>query len=204
LSATNPVVKILLYLFLLIAAFSIDWLPFISFLLFLVLAMTIFLAPGSLRKGVIPVTIFVVFTFAGNVLFQEGEVICKLAGLDITVQGLQRGILLTVRLLTMIIGARLLTATTSSEDLLSGMRTLLGPAGRIGFVDDLLATISLSLRLLPVIYDEAANLYRDVMKSGASGLSARIRLSVSLLAPLFERSLKRARDINAGVNGNED
>jgi energy-coupling factor transport system permease protein len=204
LSLKNPGIKIILYLCLLIAVFSLTSLSRIVYLLLLVSALTIILSPDSFKKGVIPVSIFLVFTFAGNVLFQEGEVIYSLAGLDITMQGLHRGTLLTVRLLTLIIGARLLTATTPPEEMLAGMKMLLGPAGRIGFVDDMLATMSLSLRLLPVIYDEASNLYSDVRKSGARGLSAKIRLSVSLLAPLFERSLQRARDINDGVKGDDD
>ena len=95
-----------------------------------------------------------------------------------------------------------MTATTRPEDLIAGMGRLLGPAGRIVFVKELVFTMSLTLRLLPIIYDEALDLYKDVKSSEGTNLAGKVKLAVSLLTPLFERSLEKARkmaDTGEGV-----
>jgi energy-coupling factor transporter transmembrane protein EcfT len=75
------------------------------------------------------------------------------------------------------------------------MSGLLGPVGRLGFVKEVIVTMSLTLRLLPIIYNEASVLYKNVKKSETNGLAGKIRLSVSLLTPLFENSLKKAKEM---------
>ena len=129
-------------------------------------------------------------------LFQTGNVLYEISGLSITDEGLRRGSLLTLKLFILILGAKVLTSTTKAEDLVNGMSELLGPLGKTGFVKELIFTMSLTLRLLPIVYNEALELYKDVKNSEGTSLAGKIRLSVSLLTPLFERSLKKAREMS--------
>jgi len=101
-----------------------------------------------------------------------------------------------LRLFILILGAKTLTATTKAEDLVRAMTVLLGPLGRWKPVREFIFTMSLTLRFLPIIYDEAQNLYREsISNSPEVTLMGKVKLSVLLLTPLFERSIKRARDL---------
>ena len=107
-----------------------------------------------------------------------------------------RGGQVTLRLLILILDARVLTATTRADDFVRGMSGIMGPAGRLDYVQELINTCSLTLRLLPIVYDEALELYRDVKNSDGRGLKDKIKLAVDLLTTLFDRSMKKAKEMS--------
>ena len=191
----NPKARILLYLLLVIAVFVSDSLEVSLIIILVVLASAVRVPISSLKRGILPITIFLFFTFISNILFQEGNVLYEVLGLDITDEGLRRGGRLTLRLFILIAGAKVLTASTKAEDLITGMSGLLGPVGRIGFVQELVYIMSLTLRLLPVIYNEAIEIYKNMKNSAGSGVKDKIKLSVELLTTLFERSLVKAKNM---------
>lgn len=187
--------RILLYLLLVIAVFVSDSLEVSLIIILVVLASAVRVPISSLKRGILPITVFLFFTFISNILFQEGNVLYEVLGLDITDEGLRRGGRLTLRLFILIAGAKVLTASTRAEDLITGMSGLLGPVGRIGFVQELVYIMSLTLRLLPVIYSEAIEIYKNMRNSAGSGVADKIKLSVELLTTLFERSLVKAKNM---------
>lgn len=187
--------RILLYLLLVIAVFVSDSLEVSLIIILVVLASAVRVPISSLKRGILPITVFLFFTFISNILFQEGNVLYEVLGLDITDEGLRRGGRLTLRLFILIAGAKVLTASTRAEDLITGMSGLLGPIGRIGFVQELVYIMSLTLRLLPVIYSEAIDIYKNMRNSAGSGVADKIKLSVELLTTLFERSLVKAKNM---------
>lgn len=193
--AFRPKAKILFYLLLVAAIFLFDNFRVGLFLLAVTALIAVRVPFSTLRRGGIPILFFLLFTFLSNVLFHEGMVSYEVLGFAVTQEGLRRGGLLTLRLFTLILGAKILTATTGAGDLVRGMTELLGPLGRVGFVNELMLTMSLTLRLLPIVYDEAMDLYREMKYSGESGLSGKIKHAVSLLTVLFERSLRRAKEM---------
>ncbi|GBE03450.1 MAG TPA: hypothetical protein ENH45_04205 [Nitrospirae bacterium] len=191
----SPKARILLYILLVITVYISGSLEVSLFILLIVLASAFRVPLSSLKRGVFPITVFMFFTFISNVLFQEGNVIYNVFGLGITDEGLRRGGMLTLRLFILIAGAKVLTASTRSEDLINAMNELLGPVGRISFVQELVYVMSLTLRLLPVIYNEALELYRNMRSPDKAGIKGRIKLSVELLTTLFERSLEKAKEM---------
>ncbi|MBL7032309.1 MAG: hypothetical protein ISR97_03910 [Nitrospira sp.] len=191
----SPKARILLYLLLVIAVFVSDSLEVSLILLLVVLASAVRVPFSSLKRGFFPITVFLLFTFISNVLFQEGNVLYDVFGLGITDEGIRRGGRLTLRLFILITGAKVLTASTRSEDLINSMSELLGPVGRIGFVQELVYVMALTLRLLPIIYNEAIELYKNMRGSVGSGVADKIKLSVELLTTLFERSLVKAKEM---------
>jgi energy-coupling factor transport system permease protein len=188
--------KILLYIFLLIAVFLSDSLEIDILILLLVLPFTWGIPLSKLKRGMIPILLFLGFTFFSNVLFQTGRVVYEISGLTITEEGLRRGLHLTLRLFILILGAKILVATSTAEDLITSVTILLGPLGRWRPVKEFVLTMSLTIRLLPIIYDEAISFYKESFKNSSDrAFLDRMRLAVSLLSPLFERSIKRARDL---------
>ena len=191
----SPKTRILFYLLLVIAVFVSDSLEVSLIILLVVLASAVRVPLSSLKRGLFPITVFLFFTFISNILFQEGNILYNVFGLSITDEGIRRGGRLTLRLFILITGAKVLTASTRSEDLITSMSELLGPVGRIGFVQELVYTMSLTLRLLPVIYNEAIEIYKNMRGSVGSSVSDKIKLSVELLTTLFERSLVKAKEM---------
>lgn len=196
-TAVSPTAKIILYIVLVIAVFISDSFKADLILLCIVIAIASKAPFSVLKRGIIPISLFLTFTFISNMLFQEGQTLYDIFGLTVTREGLRRGGLLTLRLVILILGAKVLTATTKAEELVSGMKGLLGPVGKVAYVRELIYTMSLTLRLLPIVYNEAMDLYRDVKNSDGSGLTGKIKLAAALLTPLFERSLEKAKEISA-------
>lgn len=188
--------KILLYIFLVATVFLSNSFKVDLAILALVLILTFRIPASVLKRGMIPITLFLAFTFFSNIFFQTGKVICEFWGIVITDDALRRGGHLALRLFILVIGAKLLTATTTAEELVKAVSLLLGPIGRLRPVREFIFTMSITLRFLPIIYDEAQMLYIQAIKNSPDAtLSGKIKLSVSLLTPLFERSMKRAKDL---------
>jgi energy-coupling factor transport system permease protein len=192
----SPTAKILLYIFFIITVFISSSLEIDLVLLALTLVFAVRVPISVLKRGIIPISLFLAFTFFSNILFQAGRVIYDFWGIVVTEEALVRSGHLTLRLFMLIMGAKILTAATSAGDLVRAVTLLLGPFGRWKPVKDFISTMSLTLRFLPVIYDEAQNLYKEALKnSPEAGLTDKIRLSALLITPLFERSMKRAKDL---------
>ncbi|MBI4654232.1 MAG: hypothetical protein HY752_04475 [Nitrospirae bacterium] len=192
----SPQAKISLYILLIIISFIFHSFKFKLALLGLVVVFAFHVPISTLKRGFLPIILFLTFTFLSNIFFHTGNVIYEAFGFTITEEGIKNGGQLTLRLFILIMGAKVLTATTTAGELVNGMNRLLGPLGRLNIIKEVMATMSLTVRFLPIIYDEAYTLYKDTMKNYQGGTFAdRVRLSVSLITPLFERSMKRAKNL---------
>ncbi len=196
----SPKAKIFFYILLIAATFAAGPLKWHFILLGIVIIPALRIKLAVLKKGLLPVVLFLFFTFLSNVFFETGRVVYEIYGVHITEEGIRSGGQLVLRLLILIIGAKVMTAATPAEDLLKGISGLLGPVGRFNMVKEFIATMSLTIVFLPVIYSEAQALYRETMKDAPQAAFAdKLRLSASLLTPLFERSMKRARELSETV-----
>ncbi|MDP3297186.1 MAG: energy-coupling factor transporter transmembrane component T [Thermodesulfovibrionia bacterium] len=193
----SPAAKIFLYILLIITVFLTNSFKVYLGILILVSFFAFSLPVSVLTRGLVPITLFILFIFISNALFQTGRVVYEIFGFTLTEDGIKNGGHLALRLFILIFGAKILTAITTTDDLVRGMTSLLGPIGRWSPVKDFVSTMSLSIRFLPIIYDEAQTFYRDTFKNSTEKTFLdKIRLSASLLSTLFERSVKRARDLS--------
>ncbi len=192
----SPKAKILLYILLAIIVFASSSYKVNLVLICIVAACATRIPVSTLKRGIVPIVIFLTFTFISNVLLQQGEEVYKFLGLAVTHEGLVLGGELTLRLIILILGAKILTATTRAEELVEGIGSLLGPIGRLDYTKELIYTMSLTLRMLPIVYDEAIESYKSIKNSNEPGLAGKIKLSVELLTTLLERSLERAKEMS--------
>jgi len=198
----SPTAKILLYIFFIITVFISNSIGIDLVLLALTLIFAVRVPISILKRGIIPITLFLAFTFFSNILFQTGRVIYEFWGIAVTEEALARSSHLTLRLFMLIMGAKILTATTSAEEIITALTVLLGPVSRWKPIKDFISTMSLTLRFLPIIYDEARNLYKEALKnSPEAAFTDKIRLFALLVTPLFERSMKRAKDLQTKGEG---
>jgi biotin transport system permease protein len=105
------------------------------------------------------------------------------------------GFATAVRLATLLLLAGLVTLTTRQSDMVDAIAAALRPLRHFGLKPDALAlALSLALRLLPLIAEEAA-LVRDAQR--ARGLD---RHPVALFVPLIVRVLKMGDDLAEAID----
>jgi energy-coupling factor transport system permease protein len=138
------------------------------------------------------------FTFSMHALLTSGRVLWTVPYLDleITAQGLALGAFFSLRLAVVIVAASLMTLTTAPMELTGGLERLLGPLRRFRFpVHELAMMVTISLRFIPVLIDEAERLHKAQLARGADfsgGPIRRARSLIPLLVPLFVSAFDRA------------
>ncbi len=103
-----------------------------------------------------------------------------------------------VRLGLMILAGTLFTVTTAPHELGDGLLAFGGARGRLGRkAADLATILSIALRFVPVMFEEAERIRTAQMLRGqrARGLGGRVRAVVNLIVPLLQSSLRKATDL---------
>lgn len=117
----------------------------------------------------------------------------------ITKEGLFNAGLYTVRLLLLIILAAWLTLTTTPIELTDGLERLLLPLKRFKLpVHEFVLMVTLSLRFLPILIQEAERIKNAQLSRGASlegTLMHKVRNIVPMVVPLFLSAIRRADEL---------
>ena len=199
----DPRIKIILTIAFIVAVFlsSSLW-AFIPVAAYIILAALLARLPLKLLlKGIKPLRIILIFTFLLNLFFNAGEtVLVEVWKIRITVEGLLTAIRFSMRLIFLVSGASLLTLTTPPVVLTDGMERLLSPLRKIGFpAHELAMMMSIALRFIPVLLEEADKIMKAQMARGADfesgNLIQRAKSMVPLLVPLFVSAFRRAGDL---------
>ncbi|MGI6172879.1 MAG: energy-coupling factor transporter transmembrane component T family protein [Christensenellales bacterium] len=154
-----------------------------------------------LAKGLKPILFIVIFTFVLNVLFAtSGNVLFAWGIISVTDRGIVTSIFMAARLILLVCGTQLLTLTTSPIALTDGMEMLMAPLARIGFpAHDLAMMMSIALRFIPTLLEEADKIMKAQTARGADfssgNLIARAKAMVPLLVPLFVGAFRRADEL---------
>jgi energy-coupling factor transport system permease protein len=132
-------------------------------------------------------------SFVVNVIFPRGGGVEAWSYPALGIAGI-----FTVRLALMIMAATLLTVVTCPSEIGDSVLALSkigGGAGRRAA--ELASLLSISLRFVPVMFEEAERIKAAQMLRGqpASGLVRRIRFVVGLIVPLLDSSLRRATNL---------
>jgi energy-coupling factor transport system permease protein len=142
------------------------------------------------KSGLLPITFFLFFTFAGNVFFHPGRIVYN-GFISVTDEGLLLAGVRTLRVFSMIFAAKLLTAVLSVEEMIRAIEGILRPLERIGVpVKDFFSIAGLTLQLFPTLMTYLLKEYREHMKNGeTAGFRQRLRHMASFLMPVFVRSV---------------
>lgn len=200
--ALDPRVKIVAVFVYLISLFLFD--GFAGYLVvtaFLIAVIRMSRVPFSfISKGLKPVIFLICFTAFFHFFFTDGDVLFQWKFVTVTWQGLQRGTFMVLRLIYLVIGSSLLTYTTTPNKLTDGIESLLKPLNRIKVpVHDLAMMMSLALRFIPILLEEANRIIKAQSARGADfeegKITERLRAMVSILVPLLVSSTRRAYDL---------
>ncbi len=167
------------------------------------LGMAIFMSHVPLSfmsKGLKPVLFLICFTAFYHVFFTKGDIAFEWRFITVTWQGLKRGAFMVLRLMYLVVGSSLLTYTTTPGKLTDGLESLMKPLAKLKVpVHDLAMMMSLALRFIPILLEEANRIIKAQSARGADfeegNITVRIRAMVSILVPLLVSATRRSYDL---------
>ncbi len=195
-------VKLIATIVYIVALFLVK--DFVGFgLVVIFLALTIGISRVPLKfilRGLRPIFLIILFSFVVNMFMTKGTILVELGFLKITEEGLYNAVFMALRLIFLIIGSSLLTFTTKPMALTDGMEKLLSPFRRFGLpAHELAMMMSIALRFIPTLMDEADKIMKAQKARGADfesgNIFRRAKALIPLLVPLFVGAFRIAQDL---------
>ncbi|MEG1706146.1 MAG: energy-coupling factor transporter transmembrane component T [Clostridia bacterium] len=203
-------VKLLLNLLFLIGIFFVT--SFVGYgvlALFLLIAILASKVPlGKILRSIKGIIFLVLFTVVLNIFFTKGEEPNLLIDwwiFQVYVEGLVYAGKMLCRLIFLVVGASLLTLTTTPVDLTHAIESLLRPLNVIHFpVHELALIMSLALSFVPSLIEETDRIIRAQKARGADfdtgGIIKRAKAFIPILIPLLVSSFRRADELAFAMN----
>lgn len=199
----DPRTKILIILVpMVFAALTLNLLIYAALLVFLLFFFSLSRLPLSLlfRNMKSFVWLFVLI-FVLQVVFTSAlfEVWHYFGYFNLNPEGFLNGLTYSLRLTVFVLGAVVLGLTTSPVDVTDGMVKSFSWLKKVRFpIQELALVVMISLRFIPLLVEEAANLRKAQLSRGASfqgNLIQRTRKTLPLLIPLFVSSFRKADEL---------
>lgn len=198
----DPRVKLIASLLFIITIFFVQtFIGYIPFVVLLIIMIYIGKIPvKSLIKSIKPLIWILLITGLINLFTTSGKTLFTIFSLTATYEGLYKTIFMFVRIIMIVVATSVLTFTTSPMELTDGLEKLFSPLKRFGFpAGELAMMISISLRFIPTLFDEANKIKMAQMARGADFESGNIInravSMVPLLVPLFLNSFNRSDEL---------
>ncbi|MBD3289947.1 energy-coupling factor transporter transmembrane protein EcfT [candidate division KSB1 bacterium] len=170
--------------------------------LFILISIRVSRLPASIvLRNLRPFLWLFLLTLVIHLLFSEGQPIFRIPyiNLNVTESGVINGFVYSVRLALLIVFAALLTLTTSPIEITDALEIILSPLKRLGVpTHELTMMMTLSLRFIPTLIQEADKLKKAQMSRGVSfqgNIVKRVRSVIPLILPLFMSVFRRADDL---------
>lgn len=157
-------------------------------------------------KGLKPLIWFMVFTFAVSLLFGiNGNVLWKKYFFTITDESVKNAITVTLRFIFLVTGTSLLTLTTAPLALTDGLARLMKPLKYINVpTDDIAMIISITLRFIPTLSDEAERILKAQKARGGEltkgNMVSKIKAIVPIVIPLFVSVFRHAEELSDAMD----
>lgn len=156
-----------------------------------------------LIKSAKPLIFVLIFTGIINLFFTKGsaEPLVDFYFINIYKEGIRAAILMTVRLLSLVLGSSVLISfTTSPLELTDAIERLLSPLKKIGLpVHEFAMMMSIALRFIPTLIEET-NKIISAQKSRCADFESgnilrRLKALIPVLIPLFVSAIRRAEEL---------
>ena len=151
-------------------------------------------------RGMKPILFLLIVTVFFNLFGTSGDVVFHLTFITITWQGIRKAVFMSMRLSYLIVGSSMMTYTTTPNQLTDAIEKLLKPLEKIKApVHDFAMMMSLALRFIPILLEEANRIINAQSARGADfeegRLWQRMRAMVSILVPLLVSATRRAYEL---------
>lgn len=201
--ALDPRVKIICTFLYLVSLFTFNNL--IGYALataFLVVCVRLAKVPFKyIVRGLRPIIVLLMITVLFNLfLTPGGRILFSFGYLRVTEQGLRIAVYMAVRLVYLIMGASLMTLTTTPNSLTDGLEKMLNPLNRMKVpVHEISMIMSIALRFIPILLEETDKIMKAQIARGADLESGNIiqkaKAMIPILVPLFVSAFRRANDL---------
>lgn len=187
-----PEAGIILYLVFVVSLFFITQVTAFLIILVAMLFLLMTVPRRQLKAGMLPISLFLIFTFISNVINQHGRILITAGPLIITDEGLNIALVRTIRLFLMIAGVKLMMARMKTEDMVRAVGRLLSPLEKFGLpIRDFFETVGLTITCFPALKKMASETYRVKMQSEpVHGFWNKTKLVSLFLLPLFVKSIQ--------------
>ncbi len=151
-------------------------------------------------KSLKVIIVIVLITSVLNLFYGTGEPIAQWWIFKITLNGINKAVFVTVRIICLILASSCLTFTTSPTELTDALERLMKPLGAIHFpVHEIAMMMSLALRFVPTLLEETDKIMQAQKARGADmdsgNLIHKVKALIPILVPLFVSAFRRAYDI---------
>ena len=156
---------------------------------------------SHILKAIKPMVFMMLFLMIFNIfLMKTGDVIIKIGSISIYSGALIQTAYIFIRLVLIITLTTLMTSTTKPLELTLAIESLLNPLKRFHFpVHELAMMISIALRFIPDLLDEAIRIMKAQASRGADfnegSFMEKIKSIISLIIPLFISAFQRAEEL---------
>lgn len=156
---------------------------------------------SHILKAIKPMVFMMLFLMIFNIfLMKTGDVIIKIGSISIYSGALLQTAYIFIRLVLIITLTTLMTSTTKPLELTLAIESLLNPLKRFHFpVHELAMMISIALRFIPDLLDEAKRIMKAQTSRGADfnegSFMEKIKSIISLIIPLFISAFQRAEEL---------
>ena len=198
----DPRTKLLALVFLIVCIFTAKGALSMG-LVVLILALCVGISrirPSALFKGLKPLIFVICLTAIMNLFFSPGTLLVQWWIFRITREGLERAVLMVLRILLLVSGTFLLPYTTSPLPLTAGLERLMPPRKKLRFpVHELAMMMSIALRFIPTLIEETDKIMSAQKARGADfetgSLMQRAKALLPILVPLFVSAFRRADEL---------
>ncbi len=155
-------------------------------------------------KGLKAMTVLIIMAVFFNLFFTDGNIYWKWWIFKISEEGVIRAVFFAARLLYVVIGASLLTYTTTPTVLTNGLEKVFYPLSKIKFPSHEMAMMmSIALRFIPILSEEVNKIIKAQLARGADfdtgGLLKKAKGMIPILVPLFVSAFRRASDLASAM-----
>lgn len=161
---------------------------------------------GFFLRGIRPLIWLIIFTVLLQLLFSPagGHVYWHWAFINVTQFGLINAGYIFIRFLLIIMMSTLLTLSTQPLDIATGLASLMTPLRWVRVpVDTLAMMLSIALRFVPTLMDEAQKIMNAQRARGVDfgegGLIKQTKSLIPLMVPLFMSAFNRAEDLSTAM-----
>ena len=208
----NPALKILFMIAYIVALFLVKKFNFyglaVCFAFIVIVIIVARIPPMQILRSMKGIIFLVVFSAVLNIFFNKDGVplVYKWLGfVTITDKGLIYAGFLTARLVLLVVGASVLTFTTSPVELADGIEVLLTPLKWIKIpVHEFALVMSIALRFIPTLMEETDRIM-SAQKARGAGLDSgnvfkKAKALVPVLVPLLISAFRRADELGDAMD----
>lgn len=196
----DPRTKLLLVVVYIVGLFnSVGWISYAFTIAITALCMAVSkIKPKSALKGLKPLIIIIILTAVLNIFYTDGTPVIE--GWIITWEGIERAVMMSLRIILLIVGTFMLTYTTSPIALTDGLEMMLNPLKKIKIpVHEMSMMMSMALRFIPTLIEETDKIMSAQKARGADfetgSLIDRAKALLPVMVPLFVSAFRRADEL---------